>query len=221
MVATDAVPAGSTPPADLLALVTSPSGWSLGRAKPMADQIEDTRSRLEAAAVPLSEVEPGGVVRQGDRFRFEGKRTRIIADGLKPLGIKVQGRMSADEANVWIGAMVLALSDLPFAFLKRGIMDALHVPFRFLNEIEGVIRERAALAEGRHRHAMRRLREFERSLRPVEKALPSPERDLTQDEINALDRTFLNMGLKAGFITKEQFDIAIAEAEKRSGNETD
>lgn len=212
---TDVVRAGSTQPTDLIALAADPQAWSIEAATPMAGQIEEARARLNAVALsPLKELEPDGIGRQGDRITFDGARSKIIADGLKPLGVKVQGRMSREEANVWLGAMVMALSDVPFAFLKKGIADAIHHPFRFLNEIEGVVRERAAIAASKHKAALRRLNDLERSLQPVEDALPAPPDELTQDEINAMDRQFLNMGLRAGFITQEQFDIAFEQAEK-------
>lgn len=161
--------------------------------------------RLQAMNVPAKDVEPRGML-DGKR----GPKTNKLMQSIRAIGAKISPTMSSEQVDVWIVAMVTALSDLPFAFSTKGAQEAIHVPMKFLNEVEGVIREKAEEAATRHRLAINSLRRFIRQLETAnEPALPKPEpKEMTQEDINTMPRPLLDLGLKARYITQEQYDIA-------------
>lgn len=168
--------------------------------------VDQAIDHLTKLATPASKVEPSGKV-DGKR----GGRTSRLIGALSLLGAKIAPTMSDEQSKVWVSALTYALSDLPFAFSQRGAEMAAHTPMKFLNEVETVIREHAELARRRHDTAVRRLRNLRRE---VEQAgapkLPPPEaREMTQEAINATPAPLLKAGLKAGYITQEQYDEAV------------
>lgn len=210
-------PHGSTPERELAALALDVSGWTEDAAFKAVENgalVDAAADRLAMLAMPASKVEPNGMV-DGKR----GPRTDKLIGALSMIGAKIAPTMSQEQTQVWIAAMCKALSDLPFAFAQKGAEDAIHVPMKFLNEVEGVIREKSKLAEDRHQMATRRLlwlkREIAEAARPKLPPLPPPEpREMTQDHINAMPKPLLLAGLNAGYITQEQFDIATSKDEQ-------
>lgn len=191
---------------ELARLALDYTRWSKDGALTLADGLPAAYAALRARETPLNEVEPMG-----------GVKTSALKKAIGMLGVKISPTMSRQQSNTWASTMVLALSDLPAAFVLCGAKDALHVPMQFISEIEGVVREKAAKARERHHSAIMRLRRFERDLEYAKNptpALPAPEpREMTQDDINTMLRPLLNMGLAQGWITQEQFDIATGKDE--------
>lgn len=170
----------------------------------LADDLEGARQAIERQMLALKVVEPNGVAfdEETERFRFTGKRAKIISDGLRPIGIKISGRMSAGEANAWLAAMILALSDLPFGYLRRAIDEVIHVPMKFLNEVETEIRIKAKASASRHNLALMNLKRLERELaNPTVKALPRPE-PLKGDELKSMSEPLRKIGLGAGWLVE-------------------
>lgn len=202
------VPAGS-PDKALAALALDVNGWSFDRAVSLGVDPLDAVMRLEHMAVAAKQVEPGGLV-DGQR----GPRTDKLINALRPLGAKIAPAMPQEQIDVWLAALVLALSDLPFAFSMRGAEDAIHVPMKFLNEVETAVREKAKDAEARHKLAVMRLQRMARELKSAgAPKLPEPK-PLTQDDFNITPRPLLEIWLRNDIITQEQFDTAIAAQPK-------
>lgn len=187
-------------------------GWPVGTvpesALALAHNVADARRAVQAQMVALKEVEPGGVVFDdaADRFMFKGNRSKIIADGLRPVGIKISGRMSSGEANAWLASMILALSDLPFAYLRRAIEEVIHVPMKFLNEVETEIRIKAKSSAARHNVALANLKRLEREIELANngvKALPAPE-PMTDDDLQSMDEPLRRIGLGAGWLIEDE-----------------
>lgn len=171
----------------------------------LADDLEGARQAIEMQMLPLKVVEPNGVAfdEKTERFQFTGKRAKIIRDGLRPIGIKISGRMSTGEANAWFAAMILALSDLPFSYLRRAIDEVVHVPMKFLNEVETEIRIKAKASATRHNLALMNLKRLERELaNPTVKALPRPE-PLRGDELQTINPALRSIGLGAGWLVED------------------
>lgn len=134
---------------------------------------------------PLTEAEPGGrSARDPDKA---GWFSAGLGNDLALLAIKIAPTMSEAQNTAWISVMVTALSDLPGRVAREATQAALHVPMKFLNEVEGVIREKADAIVSRHNGAVWRLRQLRAAIeakgRPVQ-ALPAaePDRPLTEAE---------------------------------------
>lgn len=189
---------------ELATLALDTRSWSLDRAAQLEADPAAAIAALKAREVPLNGEEPAG-----------GRKAGVLKQSLGVLGVKIAPTMSQDQAEAWTTAVAMALADLPAAFSIRGAKDALHVPMKFLNEVEGVVREKAEDARVRHQAAIYRLRQFERQIRAATKpALPKPEvPEMTQEAINAMPRSLLDLGLKLGHLTQEQYDIATRKDE--------
>lgn len=130
---------------------------------------------------------------------------------LRRLAAKVLPTASVEAATAWRDAMVEALSDLPAMIALSAAKKAIHKPFRFVGEVEPAIREIAdAMIERRHVRAaaLQRMREAIRRAANPAPALPAPE--ITLAGIRAMKAEIRSLGLKAGFITQEQVDAALA-----------
>lgn len=189
---------------ELAILALDSTGWTPERALEVGGDPQQAILALKAREVPLKDAEPEG-----------GKRTAELKSALGLIGAKIAPTMSVEQSAAWAAAMVMALSDLPAAFALRGARDALHVPIRFMNEVEGAVREKADAARERHLTALHRLRRFKRDIESAGKPkLAAPEvPPITQDGINAMPLELRRMGLRLGHITQEQFDIAAAKDE--------
>ena len=207
-------PRGSTPDRDLAALALDMGRWTHDDAKALAESapaVEAALNRLSVMNIPACEVEPNGQL-EGKR----GPRTHKLIRALAAIGAKIAPTMAEEQMQAWMAAMVRALSDLPFAFAQKGAEAAIHTPMRFLNEVEGIVRDRAEDERRRHSVATRRLQNFLREITgdgPPRIAPPEP-REMTQEQINATPKPLLEAGLNAGYITQEQFDVAMAKGEQ-------
>ncbi|WP_088367531.1 hypothetical protein [Sphingomonas dokdonensis] len=165
----------------------------------------------ERGLVALKEAEPKGLGASGK----PGKLSSGLADDLALLCTKIAPTIAVEQADAWNKVMVTALSDLPGRVAREAAQAALHTPMRFLNEVEGVIREKAVPIGYRHSMALRRLRELEaairRALEPDQPALaaPNPEPELTVEQIRALTPELRSIGVKIGAITQDQVAHAI------------
>ena len=183
---------------ELATLALDTRAWSIEQAQELGADPAAAIAALRARDVPLNREEPTG-----------GKKSGVLKQALGVLGAKIAPTMSREQAEAWATAMAMALSDLPAAFSIRGAKDAIHAPMRFINEVEGVVREKAEEARVRQQAAIYRLRQFERQMKSAsEPALPPPDREMSQEHINTMPRPLLDLGLKMGHITQGQFDIA-------------
>lgn len=193
------------------------SAWRLDDARELGDPA-GALVALDRMAVPAKQVEPGGQV-NGAR----GPRTDRLIKAVQMIGAKIAPTMDGEQADAWVTAVVIALSDLPFAFAQRGAEAAIHVPMKFLNEVETAIREKAKDAEARHKLAKMRLERLRREVENAGKPALEPPKPMTpeeyQVELNATQRPILDTLLKAQAITQEQFNTAIAAQGKDETHE--
>lgn len=184
--------------------------------------IAATIAGLQLGLRSLKETEPAGMVRDPEQpsgFRFDGQATERLADALRPIGIKLNPTMSAEQVGAWIAAMVASLSDLAPRVAIRATLDAVHVPIRFFPEVEAVIREKAIAHERRYRTAIMRLESLYRKVAEAavpKPALPDPE-PLTLEQCCAAARSEigqagLRLALRLGHIEQAMFDAAMAQA---------
>ncbi len=168
---------------------------------------DDADAAIDAAvAKNAAEMAPVPTERH-QRTGWEG----AMDERLRRLAAKVLPTASVEAATAWRDAMVEALSDLPAMIALSAAKKAIHKPFRFVGEVEPAIREIAdAMIERRHVRAaaLQRMRDaIRRAANPVP-ALPAPE--ITPAGIRAMKAEIRSLGLKAGFITQEQVDAALA-----------
>ena len=109
----------------------------------LAGDIRRRRDALAYRCKPLNEIEP----------ECDGPLSKEAGDLLRPIGAKVSPGLSLEQATAWRKAVVMALSDMPPDILLISLRKALHVPFKFLNEVEEAVRNhskapRAILALG-------------------------------------------------------------------------
>lgn len=192
------------------------SAWRLDDARELGDPV-GALAALDRMAVPAKQVEPNGQV-EGR----VGPRTDRLIKALEMIGAKIAPTMDGEQADAWKTALVIALSDLPFAFAQRGAEEAMHVPMKFLNEVETVIRERASVAVAQHKLAKTRLKRLKWEIETANKPALEAPKPMTpeeyQAELNGTDRFLLDLWFRNDIITLEQFNTAIAAQGK---DETD
>lgn len=142
-----------------------------------------------------------------------------ISSRLKPLAAKIVPTMSPEQGKVWLDAMTDALSDLPAMIALTAAKRAIHVPMKFLNEVEGVIREFAAEITTVRRDAIWRLERLLADLAAASRPTlpPVPEEEVDPAEIVAKIESIGNPELRAmlqrvatssGFVGEQQAQAA-------------
>lgn len=178
-------------------------------------KVAATIAAYEHSMRPLKDGEPD----------LRGPASDALAKALSLIAGKVNPSISIEQGNVWRSAMIMALSDLPPRVAIAAAKEAMHVPMRFLNEVEAVIREKAEPIFARHREAIHRLRRLQAYLeKPASNLLSAPEGyergdvpDLTDDEIikiggGELGRSMLKIGVSKGYLTQERYDRLVGRA---------
>jgi len=151
---------------------------------------------LDDMMVPLKTREPLGQA---------GERTNRLANSLRLLGAKIAPTMSEEQVQVWLAAMTAALSDLPARVSIRACEDAIHSPMRFLNEVEGVVREKADEVAARYRLAKHRLEALKRDLAAVSTPkLEGPARMLSDEELQQMPDELRRIGIGAGWLAEDE-----------------
>jgi hypothetical protein len=179
-------------------------------------EVAATVAAYEASLRPLNEIERS----------LTGDASNALSEALSALGAKIAPTMTPEQAKAWRGVMLVALSDLPSRVGIRAAREAIHVPMKFMNEVETVVREKAAPIEARHREAIHRLRRLQAALeQPALNRLAAPEGyergdvpDLTDDEIikiggGELGRSMLKIGVSKGYLSQERYDRLVGQAQ--------
>lgn len=137
-----------------------------------------------------------------DAEKLEAQKT--IAHELRPIGAKIAPHLSAEQSKTWRFALAQALGDLSRRTALRAAREALHVPASFLADVERIIRDKAAVIDGKHSRAMLRLRRLIEEIRRASTLRITDEsgRAPTTDEIASWPPFVVRMGLKAGHITE-------------------
>ena len=166
-----------------------------------------TREELERSmTVSLKHYEP----------RLDGSLTKQLREQLVVIGTKVRPDFSADEANRWVHAMLVALSDLAPKIAVKALKRAVHHPFEFPGQVEVKVREFASDERSRWQMAISRLKAMELATfnathqRQIESRFD--DKDLTKDEIHTLQKTrpdIVKLGIKLGYINPD--DLAPME----------
>lgn len=207
------VPAGSTP--DLAALAFR---GSIALADAEGVEVGEVIAAYERRlATSLADRDP----------MFNGDATAKVRTALKLIGMKIDPRMDEEQAMTWLTAVAMALSDFPWWIITAAVPAAIRVPMRFLNEVDGVVREKCEEVMARHRVALIRLRALQREIADAAKPkLPpaEPPKPVGMEEYRAmargeLGRSLLRIGLGAGHITQEDFDAAMSPPEEENIDE--
>jgi len=197
-------------PKNLLALVLNAHAPTIVRGSVSSADCEEALAIVRRWKIPLKEMEPAGMVRDDSAdlgYTFAGM-TAKLADALRPLGIKIAPTMPGAQAGAWLAAMITALSDMPPRISIRGAQEAIHKPMQFLNEIEGVVRERAEDLAARYNLAQSRLERMQREIaeatkpsRPLLTGPPAPE--LTQADVDTMSGSMRRIGLGCGALFQD------------------
>jgi hypothetical protein len=155
---------------------------------------------------PLNVVEP----------HINGTYSAPIKADLAVIGQKVRPEFTEGQASGWVASVMIALSDLPPDALRKAAAEAIHTPFRFMNEVEGKLRELAEARVEAARTALRRLEamldEIHNAENPkhpqLEQRDPEP---FTPQELRAMPAHIRSMGLSKGWVTQAELDAADAE----------
>ncbi len=207
------VPAGSTP--DLAALAFR---GSIALADAEGVEVGEVIAAYEKRlAVSLADRDP----------MFNGDATAKVRTALKLIGMKIDPRMDEEQAMTWLTAVAMALSDFPWWIITAAVPLAIRVPMRFLNEVDGVVREKCEEVMARHRVALIRLRALQREIADAAKPkLPPapPPKPIGPEEYRVMAKTemgrgLLRIGLGAGHITQEDFDAAMSPPEEEKIDE--
>lgn len=179
-------------------LVTAMKAWSINQLVDQPGSPVDALAILDGWMVPLKDREPAGK---------PGKGTQRVAAALKMIGAKIAPTMSDEQAKVWVAAVTFALSDLPARVAIRAAEDAMHVPMRFLNEVEGVVREKAIEVSARYALARQNLERLMREMAPQPPALPAPDvveltAEQMQQQVDEMPEHLRTLGLKAGWLVE-------------------
>jgi hypothetical protein len=165
--------------------------------------IQGARAGLTDALTSLKAVEP----------QLDGQLSHAVLTGLRLIGAKVRPDFSKAQADAWLNAVLTGLSDLPAKCLNTAILDAVHVPFQFPNEVEAKVRDLAQLEKQRIELAVRRLDAMQAEIlrqRDCSKRITDGRTEpLTDAEVHRLQRSHtgkdvVRMGLALGYIRAEQ-----------------
>ncbi len=120
----------------------------------------------------------------------------------RPIGAKIDPRISPEQGFAWRKAMVLALSDLPAKIVHDALLKTVHRPMQFLNEVETVVREEADKIIHDRRVIIGRLEALRRALdgaaNPQVRLAPEPM-TWTQEDVDKANSAFRNCGLKTRY----------------------
>lgn len=170
-----------------VASFASSTSWTIDQAMSLADGLDMERliAGYERGLQPLSETEPDG--KSPFDPDIDGKLCLALGDALAMICTKIAPTISVEQSKGWITVMQLALSDLPGRVAIEAAQAALHVPMRFLNEVEGVMREKAEAITSRRRGALWRLRQLRDAMEAARSPAPAlgadePDRPLTEAE---------------------------------------
>lgn len=184
---------GSPGAKPLVALALDLRGWEL--AEQRDGDPDEAIAIIDRYMVPMKETAEG----------LSGEGARRLVNPLRMIGAKIAPNMSEEQVNVWLSAMVAALSDLPARVSIRAAEEAIHVPMKFINEAEGAIREKAASVRSRYDLARNRLlrmkREIERAARP-QPQLPPPMA-LSEQDLQTMPEALRSLGLKGGWLEED------------------
>jgi hypothetical protein len=169
-----------------------------------------TRDELVKSQTPLLTYEP----------KLDGALTKRLHDHLNTIGAKIRPDLSSEQAQSWVSALIIALSDLPPHVATKATQRALHIPFQYPSEVEAKIRELADEHLARIAMAIRRMDAIKaaiaEALNPTHKAVedkrPAEEREkaLPDSEVHKLQRQggmglqVVKMGLTLGYVKPEQ-----------------
>jgi len=148
---------------------------------------------------------------------FDGEHSKRVRNALKLIGMKIDPKMDMEQCATWLTAMTVALSNLPPLVIVEAAGAAIHIPMRFLNEVDQHVRTEAEKIQGRHRVALIRLRqmqaEIERASQPKLEGPPTEPKEYTLDEWrkirayrDGLGARLLDLALSGGRISQEDFD---------------
>lgn len=178
-------------------------------------------SAYEDGLVPLMEAES---LERGRNGEF-GPGMTALRTWLRPIAMKIAPTMETELSSDWLTAVAMALSDFPAKIAVQAARAALHIPMNYLNEVDGHVRVEAERLMERHRNALWRLRqmreEIERAARPPVPQLEAVEdvQPWTLEQARGTPAYLLDVGLRAGFISREIHDQVIAERQAVQGIE--
>lgn len=150
-----------------------------------ADELATAIAELSAPKLPLKRAEPG----------LDGQVSRLVEDGLRPIGAAVDPRLSPEQAKAWRKALLLKLSNIPGDVLVAAVRRSLHTSFRFLGDVEEDVRQQAERIKLERRVALMRLERWQRDLPQDVPALPAPEaKPITPEELEAVNSLMRSIG---------------------------
>lgn len=152
-----------------------------------ADQAIAALAAIDEQLIPAKVRDP----------QIKAKSAIRLRDNLGLIGRKIRPELSAEAAKDWVGALVIALSDLPYRVTIEASAQAIHSPFEYLSQVETEIRRLATEIETRFSVAKSRLDRLHRLIINPPKQIPSPEPMVwTQDHIDDLGKTKLGRALR-------------------------
>jgi hypothetical protein len=190
-------------------LALSPRPWTTEAALALAGPDLDG-----AVAESLAYLAEGLAPVPTDPEMLKGWKT-AMDERLRRLAAKIAPGMPEAPAAVWREVMVDALSDLPAMVSLTAAKRALHKPMKFLNEVEGIVRDIAAMVLAERNHARRRIEDLPLRARRETPALPPQEEGapFSFDEIKRMSASMRRLGVSTGAFTQEQLDeVEKAEA---------
>ena len=183
---------GSPGAKPLVALALDLRGWE--QAEEREGDPDEAIAIIDRWLVPMKESDG-----------LNGEAARRLVERLRLIGTKIAPSMSEEQVNVWLSAMEAALSDLPARVAIKAAEEALHVPAKFVNEVEGIIRDKAEGVRSRYELARSRLarmkREIERAAKPVPALAPLPP--LTDEALQSMPEPLRSIGIAKGWIEED------------------
>lgn len=186
--------------------------------------ILSARQRIEQQLAPVPVVNAAA---KGDDLRTQWEAA--LDERLRRLAVKIAPAMSVQQGDAWRVVMVEALADLPAMMALTAAKKAIHLPLRFLNEVEAAVRDIAAGMIERRRLGLKRLDAMEAALaRASEPQLPDPAAEpwtlVRVHEANAVfEQSGLSMRYRLVGDQVESFDVRTDphEAARRAAVERD
>jgi hypothetical protein len=163
-----------------------------------ADDAADAISAIDGQLVPAKVADPG----------FNSGQAKVLRDRIGMIGRKIKPDLSPDAAKDWVGALVMALSNLPYRISTEAAAEAIHTPFQFLSEVETEIRKKAESVQARFSAAKFRMERLRRQIIDPPPQIEAPKPHVwTQEDIDDLaasdiGKALIRLGVANGWIAE-------------------
>lgn len=143
-----------------------------------------------------------------------------LAKAIRSIGLRVRPDFSKDQAQMWMTAIVEALSNKPLRVSIKAARDAIHIPIEFPGQVHKIILQCCEEHEAKLAIAKRNL---DRLLWEIDNPQPKieakPFEPMTHEELQDMPDHLRQLGIAGGWLIEEGEGIRWATDAEQLDNE--